>query len=39
MENNYIYFLNTGEIPDEATAPGLPEARERLKLDRLPRKN
>ena len=31
----WIYFLNTGEIPEEATAPGLPEARERLKLDRL----
>jgi hypothetical protein len=31
----WIYFLNTGEIPDEASAPGLPEARERLKLDRL----
>jgi predicted transposase/invertase (TIGR01784 family) len=31
----WIYFLNTGEIPDEATAPGLSEARERLKLDRL----
>lgn len=31
----WIYFLNTGEIPDDATAPGLPEAREHLKLDRL----
>jgi hypothetical protein len=31
----WIYFLNTGDIPDEANAPGLPEARERLKLDRL----
>lgn len=31
----WIYFLNTGEIPDDATAPGLKEARERLKLDRL----
>ena len=31
----WIYFLNTGEIPDDATAPGLPEARERLKLDTL----
>ena len=31
----WIYFLNTGEIPDDATAPGLPEAREQLKLDRL----
>jgi len=31
----WIYFLNTGEIPDDATAPGLPEARDRLKLDRL----
>lgn len=33
--DQWIYFLNTGEIPDEANAPGLPEARERLQLDRL----
>ena len=33
--DQWIYFLNTGEIPDEANAPGLPEARERLKLERL----
>lgn len=26
-------FLNTGEIPDDATAPGLREARERLKVE------
>ena len=31
----WIYFLNTGEIPDDATAPGLIEARERLKLGEL----
>jgi len=31
----WIYFLNTGEIPDDATAPGLPEAREKLTLARL----
>lgn len=31
----WIYFLNTGEIPDDANAPGLPEARERLKLDKM----
>ena len=31
----WIYFLNTGEIPEDATAPGLTEAREKLKLDRL----
>lgn len=31
----WIYFLNTGEIPEDATAPGLPEARERLLLDKL----
>ena len=31
----WIYFLNTGEIPEDANAPGLPEARERLKLDRM----
>lgn len=33
----WIYFLNTGEIPDDATAPGLNEARERLQLDSLSR--
>ena len=26
-------FLNTGDIPETATAPGLYEARERLKID------
>ena len=31
----WIYFLNTGEIPDDADAPGLPEARERLNVDSL----
>jgi len=31
----WIYFLNKGEIPDDATAPGLPEAREKLRLQRL----
>jgi len=31
----WIYFLNTGEIPEDATAPGLQEARERLRLDTL----
>ena len=31
----WIYFLNTGEIPEEANAPGLPEAREKLKLERM----
>ena len=31
----WIYYLNTGDIPDNATAPGLHEARERLKLDRM----
>lgn len=30
--DQWIYFLNTGEIPDDANAPGLPEAREKLKL-------
>ena len=28
----WIYYLNTGEIPSNATAPGLEEAREKLKL-------
>lgn len=31
----WIYYLNTGEIPFTATAPGLEEARERLKLDSM----
>ena len=31
----WIYFLNTGEIPEDALAPGLPEAREKLNLDKL----
>ena len=28
----WIYFLSTGEIPDDADAPGLSEAREKMKL-------
>lgn len=31
----WIYYLNTGDIPSTATAPGLEVARERLKLDRM----
>ncbi len=31
----WIYYLNTGEIPSNATAPGLEVARERLKLDSM----
>lgn len=31
----WIYYLNTGEIPATATAPGLEEVRERLKLDTM----
>lgn len=31
----WIYYLNTGDIPSTATAPGLEEARERLKLDSM----
>jgi predicted transposase/invertase (TIGR01784 family) len=31
----WIYYMNTGDIPDSATAPGLDEARQRLKLDRM----
>ena len=31
----WIYYLNTGDIPDNATAPGLNEARQRLKLGRM----
>ena len=31
----WIYFLNTGDIPEGATAPGLNEAREKLRLERM----
>jgi len=33
----WLYYLNTGDIPATATAPGLEEARERLKLDSMTR--
>lgn len=32
----WIYFLNTSEIPHDATAPGLDEARRKLQIDRMP---
>lgn len=31
----WIYYLNTGEIPQNTTAPGLEEARQRLAIDRM----
>lgn len=31
----WIYVLNTGEIPEDADAPGLSEAREKLRLSRM----
>lgn len=31
----WIYFLNTGQIPDDSTAPGLDEARQKLQLARM----
>lgn len=31
----WIYYLNTGIVPNEATAPGLEEVREHLKLERM----
>lgn len=34
--DEWISFLKTGEIPEDATADGLPEARERLRIDSLP---
>lgn len=34
--DEWIQFLKTGEIDREATAKGLPEARERLRVDALP---
>ncbi|MDR2763690.1 MAG: Rpn family recombination-promoting nuclease/putative transposase [Tannerella sp.] len=33
--DEWISFLKTGEIPEGATAPGLPEARERLRFERM----
>lgn len=33
--DEWISFLKTGDIPVTATAPGLQEARERLRVDRL----
>jgi hypothetical protein len=33
--DEWIAFLKTGEIPDDAKAPGLAEARERLNVDRM----
>ena len=33
--DEWISFLKTSEIPRTATAPGLPEARERLRIDSL----
>jgi predicted transposase/invertase (TIGR01784 family) len=33
--DQWIYFLKTDEIPPEFTAPGLPEAREKLRVARL----
>lgn len=35
--DEWISFLKTGDIPDNATASGLPEAREILRRDRLSR--
>lgn len=31
----WFHYLNTGEIPDSATAPGLEQARKQLKLDKM----
>ena len=31
----WIYYLNTGSVPDNATAPGLETVKEHLKLDRM----
>ena len=33
----WIYYLNTGNAPEHATAPGLDAVKERLKLDRMSR--
>lgn len=31
----WMYYLNTGELPEGASAPGLDQVRERLKIDRM----
>ena len=36
--DQWISFLKTGDIPEEFDAQGLPEARERLRVDNLPDK-
>ena len=33
----WIYYLNTGNVPENATAPGLDAVKERLKLNRMSR--
>ena len=33
----WIYYLNTGNVPEHATAPGLETVKEQLKLDRMSR--
>lgn len=33
----WIYYLNTGDVPENATAPGLDAVKEWLKLDRMSR--
>ena len=33
----WIYYLNTGNVPENATAPGLDTVKEQLKLDRMNR--
>ena len=35
--DQWLYFLATSEIPDDAIAPGLLEAREKLKVIQMPR--
>jgi predicted transposase/invertase (TIGR01784 family) len=36
--DQWISFLKTGDIPESFDAQGLPEARERLRVDNLPEK-
>lgn len=35
--DQWLYFLSTSDIPDDADAPGLPEAREKLEIIRMTR--
>lgn len=37
--DQWLYFLSTSDIPDDADAPGLPEAREKLEIIKMNRED